>query len=92
MSKKKFYAVINAKEGKYKIYESCEICKKNLKGEKGSPTIFKSFLTKDEAINFLFNEKTINRDNSDNSSKEKMCIRDRYVFVRGYCSFFLLYM
>ena len=52
MSKNKFYAVLNGKEGKPKIYEDWITCQKNTKGIKNN-TIFKSFPTKEEALAFL---------------------------------------
>ena len=52
MSKKKFYAVLNGKEGRPTIYEDWATCQKNVKGVKGG-IIFKSFPTKEEALDFL---------------------------------------
>ena len=52
MSKKKFYAVLNGKEGKPRIYEDWATCQENVKGIKGG-VIFKSFPTKEEALDFL---------------------------------------
>lgn len=55
MNKKKFYAVLNGKEGKSRIYENWTTCQKNIKGIKNG-VIFKSFLTKKEALDFLSKE------------------------------------
>lgn len=52
MSKKKFYAVLNGKEGRPTIYEDWATCQENVKGIKGG-VIFKSFPTKKEALDFL---------------------------------------
>lgn len=73
MCKKKFYAVLNGKEGKSRIYEDWSTCQKNVKGVKGG-VIFESFSTKEEALDFLNKKGSLDDDSNNVSIKTPLAI------------------